>query len=191
MQIKFGITALMCGLLAACLAPEQFVASAVVHADGTYDYVYSGTVAYVPAVEKLKQTGTLSPKDNADLRAEAAKATRPGEQFSYAGNGRFSANIKRTLKIGQPDSSAMPIFSSSRAPDGVITLSSISLNPKDADGLAQLGIKINGTLEVTLPIGAQVVAQNANSTPGLFNKAYVWKIASFTERPVIRFKLIK
>jgi hypothetical protein len=191
-KIKISIGVVMCCLLAACLIPEKFTAKADVHEDGTYDYQYKGTAVFALAAMQIKQTGhPLSAKDDADLKGQGAKGSKPGETYSYVSHGRYDVDIHKQLKIGVNSGEALYLFNTSRAPNGVITMASAQLKAQDIQQLRQLDITINGTVDITLPPGAQVIAQNASSTPGLFNKTYEWKVGDIAQRPYIEFRLAK
>ncbi|RFU44459.1 hypothetical protein D0B32_28030 [Paraburkholderia sp. DHOC27] len=179
----------MCCLLAACLIPEKFSATADIQSDGTYNYTYKGTAVFALAAMQIKQKGPLSARDDASLKEEAVKATKPGETYTYAGDGRYNVDIRQKMKIGMTSSNTLDLFRTSRAPNGVITMTSAPLGAKDIEQLRQLDIRVDGTVDITLPSGAQVISQNATSTPGIFNKAYEWKIGDIAQRPVIQFKL--
>jgi hypothetical protein len=77
--------------------------------------------------------------------------------------------------------------------DGVITVSSPNISDKDRQELGKLGIKIDGTLDVKLPSGAQVISHNAQSTPYMFGLMgdYSWKIGTPDQRPFIKFRVTK
>lgn len=83
----------------------------------------------------------------------------------------------------------MKVFSVTQGKDGVFTIAPTNMRPKDRDQLKALNIKINGKADVYLPENAKVINHNASSTPGLFSKAYAWKIGSMDEQPSIRFTL--
>jgi hypothetical protein len=85
----------------------------------------------------------------------------------------------------------MPLVTVRRLPNGSIELSSGGLKQKDKEELKQLGVKIDGTLEVRLPGNAKVLSHNATSAPGLFSKAYQWKIGSVEDQPTLKFELMK
>lgn len=173
-----------------CLVPERFSASIKVKPDGSYTYKYDGTAAHVMAVAAMQKQGSLSAKDEAGLKKEAQKAAKsPGvRKISYTGNGRYEVSIDQDLKPGQ-QASTLKVFSVTQGKDGVFTIAPTNMRPKDRDQLKALNIKINGKADVYLPENAKVINHNASSTPGLFSKAYAWKIGSMGEQPSIRFTL--
>jgi hypothetical protein len=70
-----------------------------------------------------------------------------------------------------------------------------ALDANSKRNLHDLIITMDGTVEVTLPANAEVVAQNANGLPGglawtgLFNKAYVRNIGLIEQMPFIQLRL--
>ncbi len=176
--------------LTGCLVPEKFSASVKVKPDGSYTYKYDGTAVHVMAAAAIQKQGSLSAKDEAGLKQEAQKAANsPGVQkIRYAGGGRYEISIDQELKPGQ-QASALKVFSVVNGKDGVYTIAPPNMKPKDRDQLKALNIKVNGKAEVFLPENAKVINHNASSTPGLFSKAYTWKIGSMDEQPSIRFTL--
>ena len=176
--------------LAGCLVPEKFSAAVEMKPDGSYTYKYDGTATHALAAMAIKKQGALTAKDEAGLKQEADKAAKaPGvRKLDYLGSGRYQVSVDRELKPGQqPD--LMKIVSVTKDTAGVFTIAGSPLKQKDKDGLKELGIKIDGTLEVRLPANAKVVSQNADGTPGLISKAYSWKIGSVDARPEIKFQL--
>ncbi|MFX3577788.1 hypothetical protein V8923_23380, partial [Ralstonia mannitolilytica] len=83
----------------------------------------------------------------------------------------------------------MNVISVTKDKDGVFTIAPIALKEKDKSGLRELGIKVDGTVEVRLPSNAQVISHNASGTPGMFSKAYTWKVGAIDQNPYIKFKL--
>lgn len=188
-KFRWLIAAVFCISLTGCLIPEKFSTSMNVNLDGTYDLIYEGTAVFAPAIMQIKQSGVpLSARDEANLKAQGVQASRePGIKLTYTGNARYDVDIHQSLKIGQR--APLDIFSTSKDRNGVVTITSVPLKPDDIAQLKQLGIAINGTLDVKLPSGAKVIAQNANKTPGLFDHAYEWQIGDVAQRPFIQFKL--
>ncbi|RTL45550.1 MAG: hypothetical protein EKK53_05795 [Burkholderiales bacterium] len=190
--LRVATTLALVGGLAGCLVPESFKASVDVHPDGAYTYRYDGTATHVLAAMQIKQKGPLSTKDEDAMKAEAAKGAKsPGvKKMAYLGAGRFELSTEQELRPEAGNASQiMKMISVRKDKDGSYIASSAEIKAKDLSELKSLGIKIEGTLQVTLPSGAQVLAHNADSTPGLFNKAYVWKIGGPDARPMLRYRL--
>lgn len=139
----------------------------------------------------IKKSGALSSKDEDGLRREAAKASKAEgvRKLSYLGGGRYDVSIERDLQIGQR-AEPMNVISVTKDKDGVVTIAPVALSEKDKSGIRELGIKVDGTVEVTLPPNARVISHNASSTPGLFSKAYSWKIGAVEQSPSIKFRLL-
>lgn len=176
--------------LAGCLIPEKFTASIAMKSDGSYTYKYDGTAIHALAAAEIKKSGSLSSKDEVGLKQEADKASKAKgvRKISYLGGGRYDLSVERELQIGQ-QVDVIKVMSVMKDKDGIITIAAAALTPKDQKGLSKLGVKVDGTVEVRLPSNAQVISQNATGTPGLFSKAYSWKIGAVDQRPSIKFKL--
>ena len=156
-------------LLTACLVPERFTARIAFAADGSYAYSYAGTgVHTLTAGQMGKGSGgeAGSPK-RYDLSVEGKR--QRAQALDLAG----------VLRVRT-------------GPDGVLNLQAGKLDDKEKASMAKLGIKLDGTLSVTVPISAEVIAHNATTTPSFFGLigTYAWKIDSLEQRPqiVIRFK---
>lgn len=177
-------------LLSGCLIPEKFVSKAQFADDGSYVFQYDGSVVNVFAAEQLRKAGKLSDKDEAALRSdiEKIKKTPDVRTVAYKGNGRYALTMESRRKSGEP-LKALDMLTVKTGKDGVVTVAGANLTPRDQKGLAQLAIKIDGVLEVTLPKNAEVIAHNATTTPGLLGPAYGWKIGDLQQRPSISFRL--
>lgn len=177
-------------LLSGCLVPERFAAKIEVEPDASYTFRYAGTAIHVLAAAQLKQTGSLSEKDQNGLKAEADKLSKNPDirRAIYTGNGRYELEIESKKKTGQP-LQMLDIFSVRTDKEGVMTISSSELKDKDKRELEKLGITIDGTMEVRLPKNAEVISHNATSTPtfGMFG-AYSWKIGRIDQRTMMKVK---
>lgn len=186
--ISLACTALLSG----CLVPERFSAKVEVQPDASYTFKYSGTAVHALAAAQMKKAGSLSDKDQNGLKIEADRlAKRPDVQRAeYKGDGRYELEIESKKKAGE-SLRMLDIFTVSTDKDGIMTISSNEIKDKDKRDLEQIGIKVDGTLEVSLPKNAEVISQNASSTPkffGLFG-TYSWKIGRIDQRPVLKVRL--
>lgn len=192
MKRLFGAVACAaaCAALSGCLVPEKFQASVQFKPDGGYTYKYNGTAVHFLAAAAIKEKGALPAKDEAGLEREAEKAARaPGvKKMAYTGQGRYDVQIEQDLKPGQ-QVSTLKLFTITREKDGSFVVAAPAMKDKDRDNLLSLGIKVDGTAEVALPANAKVLSHNADKTPGVFSKAYTWKIGSLDAKPTIRFSL--
>ncbi len=179
-------------ILTGCLVPEKFTASVTMKPDGSYNYKYDGTAKNVLVMQAIKEKKPLSSKDEAYLKAEVEhKAKGKGvKKLNYLGEGRYELTVDQELALGQ-QAELMPVIAVSKAKDDVITIASMELKPKDREAYKQIGIQMDGTVEVRLPSNAQIITHNASGTPWFFNKAYSWKIGSLDQAPKITFKLGK
>lgn len=179
-------------LLTGCLVPEKFVAKADIHPDGSYLFSYNGTVVHGMAAMQIAKTGKLTAKDETGLDSEAEKMKRNPDvkSVSYKGNGRYELALDATRKKGQP-LNMLNIASVRTDKDGIITISSAEIKEKDKKELSQLGIKVDGTLEISVPKNAEIISHNATSTPKFFGLVgtYSWKIGSVDQRPLMKIRL--
>lgn len=192
MKRLFGAVACAaaCAALSGCLVPEKFQASVQFKPDGGYTYKYNGTAVHFLAAAAIKEKGALPAKDEAGLEREAEKAARVlgVKKMAYTGQGRYDVQIEQDLKPGQ-QVSTLKLFTITREKDGSFVVAAPAMKDKDRDNLLSLGIKVDGTAEVALPANAKVLSHNADKTPGVFSKAYTWKIGSLDAKPTIRFSL--
>lgn len=188
--IRWAAVASVCALMAGCLVPEKFTASLSVAPDGSSEYRYEGTAVHVLAAAALQKQGSLSAKDEAGLKEEAVKSAKaPGvKDMRYLGSGRYQLVIDEALRKGQ-QSTALKLFTMTQSKDGTYTITGPIMKAQDVAQLQSLAIKVDGKAEVTLPSNAKVLSQNASGTPGIFSKAYVWKIGSPADKPQITFTL--
>ena len=174
--------------LAGCLVPEQFSAEVKVSADGSYTFKYAGVTAYLVALSKVHS----SDKDNSLYQADAEKMLRRPEfkKAEYLNNGRYDLEIEYHKKPGE-SLKMFDVFSVSTDKDGIMTISTVLVKPKDRQQLEQVGVAVDGKLSVTLPSNVEVISHNATSTPyffGLFGN-YIWDITSFEQQPMMKVKI--
>lgn len=179
-------------LLSGCLIPEHFAAKANFQPDGSYSVSYTGTAVHGMAALQLAKAGKLSASDEAGLEREASNMARSAEVRSvkYKGNGRYDLTLDAKRTKGQT-LELLGILNVRTDKDGVTTISSPEIDEKSKKELSKLGIKIDGTLDVSIPKNAQVISQNATGTPTFFGMVgnYSWKIGSVDQRPVMKFSL--
>jgi len=173
------------------LAPEQFDAHVLVHADGSYTYSYDGNLIFVPAFAQVCRAGYLEAHFEAQLKNAAAQLIQEGfQRAEYFGGGRYLVVLERSRARGQPSyfpSREMKVFSIRPQPDGSIV---ISASRPDASAPCQLigtDAEIDGMLAVRLEEGVEVLnhnAQMAPSSPTGFG-LYHWRIKSPDADPFI------
>jgi hypothetical protein len=180
-----------CALLTACLLPEKFTAKVAVNPDASYSFTFSGTMVHVMAAAQMVKQGKLSDKDELSLKAEADKMTKSSEirKAAYKGDARYDIEMAVNKLAGQ--SFSMDSFSVRSDKDGTITIAGVAMQEKDKQQLSQIGIKMDGTLEVSLPKNAEIISHNATSTPSFFGLlgGYSWKIGSISERPMMKVRI--
>jgi hypothetical protein len=188
---RLSIPLLACALLTACLLPEKFTAKVVVNPDASYSFNFSGTMVYVMAAAQMVKAGKLSDKDEIGLKAEADKMAKNPDirKATYKGNARYEIDMAVNKTAGQ--SYSMDSFSVISEKDGTITIAGKEIREKDKTQLSQIGIKMDGVLEVSLPKNAEIISHNASSTPSFFGLmgGYSWKIGSINERPLMKVRI--
>lgn len=179
-------------LLSGCLVPERFSAKVDVQPDASYTFRYSGTAVHAMAAAQLKQTGSLSEKDKNSLKLEADKLSKRPEvrRVAYKGDGRYELEIEDKKKAGE-SLRVLDIFTVNTDKEGVMTIASKETNEKGKRELEQLGISIDGTLEVRLPKNAEIISHNATSSPTFFGMfgTHSWKIGRVDQRPMMKIRL--
>ena len=191
-KIFIAMTLACTALLSGCLVPERFSAKIEVQPDASYTFQYSGTAVHALAAAQIKKTGSLSEKDQIGLKMEAEKLLKRPDvrRAEYKGDGRYKLEIESKRKAGEL-LRMFDIFTVSTDKNGIMTITSNEIKDKDKRDLEQIGINIDGTLEVFLPKNAEIISQNATSTPTFFRTpgAYLWKIGRIDQRPILKVKL--
>ncbi|MFA7346283.1 MAG: hypothetical protein WCZ86_00850 [Desulfurivibrionaceae bacterium] len=173
-----------------CWVPEKFQAKVAVNKDGSYTFVYDGILTFAAVL--MAGQGELSARDEADLKKEAVKiAKEPGfKKVDYLGKGRYKVLVEKIGKPGEPYyflSRESQILSILPQKDGTVSVSAIRPDKKAIQELSSIGVKIDGTLSVSVASEAKVLKHNAQSQPKLFGLLgdYKWQIKSPDENPVI------
>ncbi|NHZ92327.1 hypothetical protein F2P45_25455 [Massilia sp. CCM 8733] len=177
-------------LLTGCLVPERFTARTAFQSDGSYQYSYAGTAVHTLASRHMARGDKLGPKE-AGMHDAAAKPKRNGEIRQAADNGkaRYDLSVEGRRQRGQA-LDLLGVLRVHTGPDEVLTLQAGKLDDEEKASMAALGIKLDGTLSVTVPISAEVISHNATSTPSFFGLlgTYSWKIDSLEQRPEMRIR---
>lgn len=191
-KYSLAVLTLTTTLLSGCLVPERFSAKVEVQPDASYSYSYAGTAVHALAALQLKQGGSLSAKDETGLKGEAEKLRKNPDvrEATYKGDARYNLVIEGKKKAGEA-MTMLSILNVKTDKDGVMTIASAELSEKGKKDLQQLGITIDGTLEVKLPKNAEIISHNATSTPSFFGMfgTYSWKIGRIDQRPLIKVRL--
>lgn len=189
---RVAIYGLFLLVVTGCLVPERFKAVVSINSDGSYTYSYVGTAVHAMAAAQLKKTGSLSVKDDAALKAEAEKMTRFAEvrRANYQGNARYDLQMEGKKKAGE-SLKLLGFLNVDTNKDGILTIASPEIKDRDKQALKEIGLIIDGTLDIKLPSNAEVISHNATSTPsyfGLFG-SYSWKIGKIDQRPLMKIRL--
>lgn len=183
-------------LLTACLIPEKFEAKIDIKSDGSYSFIYDGTLALGIALDAVEK-GRLDAKTEADLQKMTVdlKKDPTFKKVEYVGKARYKVLVEKQGKAGEAYhfiSRESKIVSITPQKDGTVEISAMKLDKKLIDQLAALGSKIDGSLSVSLSSGVKVVSHNASSEPSLFGMlgSYKWSIKSPDQVPsmVVKFK---
>ena len=184
--------AVVATVVTGCLVPEKFAAKASFQPDGSYVVSYDGTAVHALAAMQIMKAGKLNAKDEAALENELTKLKKNADvkSVSYKNDGLYALSLEAKRTKAQT-LDLVGIVKVSTGKDGVITLSSPELTAKDKKGLSRMGIKVDGTLNVSIPKNAEVVTHNATGTPSFLGTmgTYSWKIGSTDQRPLIKFRL--
>ncbi len=126
------------------------------------------------------------------MKAEGNKMTKSPDvhKANYIGNGRYDLQIEGKKNAGER-LTLLGFFTVSTDKDNIVTIASSEIKDKDKKEIEALGIKIDGTLEVKIPRNAEIIYQNATSTPSLMGMlgGYSWKIGGIGQRPMLKFRI--
>ena len=185
----FAITVGALSLLTACLIPEKFEAKIDIKSDGSYFFVYDGTLALGIALDAVEK-GKLDAKTEADLQKLTAELKKDPvfKKVDYIGKARYKVLVEKHGQAGETYhfiSKESKIVSIIPQKDGTVSISAMKLDKKLIDQLATLGSKIDGSLSVSLGSGVKVVSHNASSEPSFFGMlgGYKWSIKSPDQLP--------
>jgi hypothetical protein len=194
-RIQLLFTLIVALSLWACWIPENFDVKVNINKDGSYTFIYDGTLTFALALAAAKD-GKLSDKDEAGLQKEAGDLRRdPGfKKVEYQGKGRYKVYVEKSGKPGEPlyfISRDMAFFTILSKENHTVAVTAVRPKEKDIQQLNSIGAKMEGTLSVSVPSSLKVIKQNAESEPmffGLFG-AYKWQIRSPDANPEIVVQL--
>ena len=178
-----AITATTLFMFYGCFVPEDYEANVKVNNDKSYIFTYEGNLIFVLALDAALEEG-LDQEDEAELK-EIEEEFRQDPDFTkveYIGNARYKVSVK---KVGQPGEryEFLEIFNIETNNEGLLIISADRPSEEDINELVDMGIKMNGTLTVTVPRGIEVVEHNADSEPKLFGLlgSYKWELDSIAD----------
>lgn len=167
MKVSKTLGALMLHALFAlgCFIPENFEASLHIDKERNYQFSYDGTIVFAPALSEIKGTGSLSAaKEAAMTQLVAELRSRPGVASAlYVGRGRFRIKYRESGAVAPGKPLFMDLGRFEADPSSGIRISGPAINPSDQKELADLGLKLDGTIRLKSAI--RVVEHNASSTP--------------------------
>jgi hypothetical protein len=165
------------------LTPEQFNATVVIHADGSYAYSYDGVLIFVPALAQVGHTGFCA-RCEGQLRKLTAQLLKEGFcKAEYQAGGRYAVIFEGARAKGERLSflsRETPVFSVTPQLDGAIEIGAFHSDAIAQRRFIESGAKVNGTLAVTVDRGVKVLRHNAPTKPSVngFFAAYKWRIMS-------------
>lgn len=177
-------------LLTGCLIPEKFTSSVSFNEDGSYTTDFDGTVVYGLYLEQKATGGKISASDEKFIKNsfEEMGKEKGVKSVRYTGNGRGNITVIREAKPGEP-TNLFDFIKVGKNRDGSYFVSTPILSKQNINELKQLNLNLNGKLDVILPKNAKILKSNADSGPGLFSKAYSWKIENIDKAVQISFRL--
>lgn len=181
--------------LAGCWIPEKFDARVDVHRDGSYDFVYDGTLAFAPVLFRA-DNGFLSQREEDELRQKAVSFREESgyREFRYIGNGRFKVRAEKHATPGEEYyfmSEGTKLFAVESPGDGMLSIEGVTPAEDIVRQLSSSEDSLSGTLTVSVPWGAKVLRHNADREPfffGLFGD-YSWEITDLQSMPFIEIQL--
>lgn len=173
-----GVLIAACVCTLGCFVPEKFEATLDIDKDRNYQFSYEGTLVFAPVLSQIKENGSLSVGEEAAMAQGLSELrSKPGVvSASYAGRGRFRIQYREAGTATPGRTLFMDLGRFEADPSGGIRISGPAINPADQKELANLGLKLDGTIR--LKSAVRVVEHNAASTPwfgGRFG-AYKWHV---------------
>lgn len=180
-----------------CIMPKEFTAKLDVTKDGSYEFVYDGTVVYVPMLVEAER-GAMNKADEKELSeqivAEFAK-DKNTSNVSYLGEAVFKVTYKANgnineepLLMGVDD---MPIFTFDTSPDGESAVFEFMPSADEivaSDEFPASSRQFKGTIVVTTEL--PVVSNTGNPEKAVLADAYTWKMDGMqAEMPTMTFSI--
>ncbi len=169
--------------LVGCLVPGEFISNIEIEDGQHYKIDYEGTIIAALAKSQIKKNGQLSEKDNRIFKKYAAKLKKkPGfKKAEYIGDGSYQVScFSEGVLSDKFDflTKKTNYISINPLPNNQVEIIGVGIKQKEVVKLQELGIKINGT--INLKTKGTVLKHNAQSTPkfGGFFGHYTWQIKS-------------
>ena len=197
----------LAALLGGCWVPERYIARIKIERDGSYKAYAEGTAAHpeawrnMHAVNAQARAGKLKPEELAKAKAEALapllkdletlRADKRFDTLTSIGDGRVRFSVSGSWRMNRD----LLVFNELRSPlaYAVGTDGTLRIRVKDAvagPGARALGLTTEGTLNVTLAEGVEVLEHNAQKAPSSHLGAYRWSIGpGSTEPPYLKIRL--
>lgn len=166
-----------------CMLPGTFTAKLDVKKDGSYTFVYDGTVVILPMLADLER-GKMdkeAEKKNADEIAGELKKDGKVSNVAYVGKGAFkmsinaSGNVKKDpLLVGMKE---MPFFVLKLSPDESRVAFHFLAGSDAEKAVKEFGItgySVSGSIELATEL--EVESSAGNPDKAWFSSTYTWKV---------------
>ncbi|MEM9681745.1 MAG: hypothetical protein AAF942_00635 [Pseudomonadota bacterium] len=167
--------------VAGCYLPNDFTADIRITPAGNYNLQYTGTLTYLPLLDKLNKGDLSQEESTRQVKAVASDLARDRgfEEVSYVGRGAYFVRYRRVGNILTERSFTFVrmnsrLLSMQRRQDGTIVIFGDKPNTEDVKRIAASGLSMKGILRVQT--GAEVLSQNASEIIRATPPVYVWRI---------------
>lgn len=184
------------GLLSGCMFPEKIDMKVEFNPDASYAIHFNGQVAsFIHLMGAHEAKRPISPKDDAEISAEAVKMSKPTPQGTqsakYLGNARLQYVVDNKYKPHESLSFLGTLLVNSDK-SGVVTVKAATLTPKNKADFSTLGLAMSGVFSVALPNNAKLISSNADATERTAGgTVYTWRVKSAELQPKLVFSVAK
>jgi len=183
-----GLSIFLAIYLTGCFIPEKFDAKLTVNEDGSYVFIYDGTVVNAFALEDIANNGKLSEEDEKEMKEFDDEVEKDDEikSVKYIGNARY----KMKLEINKKKGEGLQVyeFFNVNFKEEVMNIFSTKLNDRDRKDIESVGATIVGKLKVDIPNKYEIVEHNADKKPKLGIGSYIWNIKDYGDNVIMKIK---
>lgn len=197
--LRYGMALLLVmGILLSvygCYVPDRFKAKLTVNMDGSYTFMYEGTL--IDTDVHLVLNSNVEQKVKQSVLADAEKRFKSlgFKNVKYLGDARYESSFEKIGKPGEAyyfvsNDARWKMFTVQPPKDGTMIITAIQPSIKDTHELEIIKAKIEGTLTISVAEGLEVINHNAQGEPKIIGafKEYTWEITSFMADPYIVIK---
>ncbi len=181
-------------LLTSCLIPDNYEMNITVNKIGSVDYEYKGELNYAPALEAMsKGEYDDDTRDEVDEIVVELSKDEGYSSIKNLGKGKLSVSYENDVERGSDhyflDKDLK--FYAFEYDDNLLTISGVKIEDEGRKSMEELGIKLKGKLNITIPKKMKVTDNNADKKVKLDKKTmqYQWDLDLNSEQPVIEIKL--